>query len=187
MDNRTLLEDVRDVWRAFTDLSESGDIDVNCYGEAAVLARKQLNSILARVEAALASDAPEQLEDAQEKIKQLTIDLLQQTAEASKNYELGLAAGFEKGLIAAEERQAALAEKKENTPMTDEQIKHMVDRFLQWKLPADFNPDGGVTFDPISSKGTPYERVREPVGTNLLSATQAEAMVRHMVEELPHP
>lgn len=113
MTDRTLLEDVRDVWRAFTDLSESGDIDVNCYGEAAVLARKQLNSILARVEAALASDAPEQLEDAQEKIKQLTIDLLQQTAEASKNYELGLAAGFEKGLIAAEERQAALAETSE--------------------------------------------------------------------------
>lgn len=81
--------------------------------------------------------------------------------------------------------EAALAEKKENTPMTDEQIKHMVDRFLQWKLPEDFRPDGGIEFDPISSKGTAYERRREPVGTNLLSATQAEAMVRHMLDGLP--
>lgn len=59
--------------------------------------------------------------------------------------------------------------------MTDEQIKHMVDRFLMWKLPADINPDGGITVD-ISMR---------PVGTNLLSAIQADAMVRHMVEGMP--
>jgi hypothetical protein len=68
---------------------------------------------------------------------------------------------------------------------TDEQVKHMVDRFLQWKLPADFRPDNGVEFDPIGSKGTLYEYTREPVGTNLLTATQAEAMVRHMLEGIP--
>lgn len=69
--------------------------------------------------------------------------------------------------------------------MTDEQIKHMVGRFLQWKLPDAFRPDGGISFDPISNKGTAYETRREPVGTNLLDATQAEAMVRHLVEGLP--
>ena len=69
--------------------------------------------------------------------------------------------------------------------MTDDQIKHMVNRFLQWRLPADFNPDGGVSFDrePMN-KGTAYERQHEPVGTRLLSATQAEAMIRHMIDGL---
>lgn len=59
--------------------------------------------------------------------------------------------------------------------MTDEQIKHMVNRFLAWKLPDDFGPDGGVSKAPGS----------QPVGTNLLTATQAEAMVRHMLEGMP--
>lgn len=63
----------------------------------------------------------------------------------------------------------------------DEHIKTMVDRFLQWKLPHDFNPDGGITFDPISNRGNQYEARREPVGTNLLTATQAEAMIRHLL------
>lgn len=66
--------------------------------------------------------------------------------------------------------------------MTDEQIKHMVNRFLNWKLPDNFNPDGGISFEPIASQGTLHSYIRNPVGTNLLDATQAEAMVRHMVE-----
>ena len=66
--------------------------------------------------------------------------------------------------------------------MTDEQIKHMVDRFLGWKLPENFNPDGGVTFEKLGNKGTPHEYRHQPSGTNLLDATQATAMVRHMLE-----
>ncbi len=73
----------------------------------------------------------------------------------------------------------------EETPMTEDQIKHMANRFLSWKLPADFHPDNGITFDPISNQFTPYERRREPVGTNLFTATQAEQMVRYMLEGLP--
>jgi len=69
--------------------------------------------------------------------------------------------------------------------MTEAQIKHMVQRFLGWKLPEHFNPDGGISFDPIGSKGTPYEFRREPVGTNLLGADQADAMVRYMIDGLP--
>lgn len=65
--------------------------------------------------------------------------------------------------------------------MTDAQIKQMVERFLTWKLPADFAPDGGVNFEPIGNKGTQHEYRREPVGTNLLNYQQAEAMVRHML------
>lgn len=58
----------------------------------------------------------------------------------------------------------------------DEVIKELVDRFLCWELPADFNPDNGITFDPIASRNTPYEFRRKPVGTNLLTAQQAETL-----------
>lgn len=64
--------------------------------------------------------------------------------------------------------------------VTEEQIKHMVDRFLMWRLPADFNPDGGINFVRYAGDATP-----EPVGTNLFTATQADAMVRHMLEGMP--
>lgn len=69
--------------------------------------------------------------------------------------------------------------------MNDAQIKHMVSRFLTWKLPEHFRPDGGISFEPIGSKGTVHEFRREPVGTNLLDANQADAMVRHMLDGLP--
>lgn len=69
--------------------------------------------------------------------------------------------------------------------MTDEQIKHMVDRFLGWKLPEDFSPDNGISYSgPIFNKGTKYEVRCDPIGTNLFCADQAEAMVRHMIEGL---
>jgi hypothetical protein len=67
--------------------------------------------------------------------------------------------------------------------MTDEQIKQMVDRFLGWKLPADFRPDGGIEFDADSAKKRNPRNLRhEPRGTNVLDAVQAEGMVRYMVE-----
>jgi DNA-binding NtrC family response regulator len=65
--------------------------------------------------------------------------------------------------------------------MTEQQIKHMIDRFLGWKLPDDFRPDGGVSFRRLNYPAA----VASPSGTNLFDATQAEAMVRHMVEGLP--
>ncbi len=71
-------------------------------------------------------------------------------------------------------------------PMTDDQIKHMVDRFLSWKLPEHFNPDCGINFDANAAiKLNPRNHKFEPIGTNLFSATQADAMVRHMLEGLP--
>lgn len=69
--------------------------------------------------------------------------------------------------------------------MTEEQIKYMANRFLGWKLPHDFDPDCGISFDPIANKGHEFERRREPIGTNLFTAIQAEAMVRFMAEGLP--
>lgn len=64
--------------------------------------------------------------------------------------------------------------------ITDEQIKHMVNRFLMWRLPEPFRPDNGIGFKPPSHPNHPW-----PVGTNLFDADQAEAMVRHMIEDLP--
>src|SRR5487761_2720485 len=69
--------------------------------------------------------------------------------------------------------------------MNETQIKHMVDRFLGWKLPTNFNPDDGISFDPVMNKGREFESTRTPSGTNLLDVDQATAMVRYMVEKMP--
>jgi len=56
-------------------------------------------------------------------------------------------------------------------------IKQAVDRFLCWKLPEDFAPDGGISFDRGVHK-------YEPIGTNLLTATQATQMFSHCLLDL---
>jgi len=58
--------------------------------------------------------------------------------------------------------------------VTDE----MVSRFLSWRLPDDFAPDAGITFKHLA----PYSW---PVGTNLLTATQARAMLEHVLRAAP--
>lgn len=69
--------------------------------------------------------------------------------------------------------------------MTDAQIKHMVDRFLGWRLPSNFNPDNGISFERIAGASGPHPFGREPSGTNLFDATQADAMVRYMLDGMP--
>lgn len=66
--------------------------------------------------------------------------------------------------------------------MSESEIKDMVNRFLSWKLPADFSPDNGIKFDRVGNLGTEHQYYREPTGTNLFTATQAEAMVRYITE-----
>lgn len=58
-------------------------------------------------------------------------------------------------------------------------IDVMVDRFLTWKLPSDFAPDGGISFD--INKCKYGENTYLPTGTNLLTATQAKAMIEHLL------
>lgn len=70
--------------------------------------------------------------------------------------------------------------------MNDAQIKHMIDRFLGWKLPEDFHPDAGISFKPTFNDHLPTPTKHEPSGTNLFHAAQAEAMVRYMLDGLPH-
>lgn len=67
--------------------------------------------------------------------------------------------------------------------MTDAKIKHMVDRFLGWRLPENFNPDAGISFQKTFNENTPYPMKHEPTGTNLFDASQAEEMIRYMLAE----
>lgn len=63
------------------------------------------------------------------------------------------------------------------------QMDAMVNRFLGWKLPADFNPDCGITFKRTHSDTAPWgPQKNEPVGTNLLNAEQARAMLEHVLD-----
>lgn len=64
--------------------------------------------------------------------------------------------------------------------MTEEQIKYMRDRFLGWKLPPTFKPDAGIRYTPTHGCWS-----SPPIGTNLFDATEADAMVRYLIEGLP--
>jgi Phage protein (N4 Gp49/phage Sf6 gene 66) family len=69
----------------------------------------------------------------------------------------------------------------------------MVSRFLCWKLPKDFCPDGGVSFAKTGNQyvdGVFTKDVRRldqdwPIGTNLLTAVQARAMLEHVLQPQP--
>ena len=69
--------------------------------------------------------------------------------------------------------------------MTEDQIKHMANRFLSWTLPEDFSPDCGIHFEPDFNVGTAHPMRHRPFGTNLLNYVQAEAMIRHLVDGIP--
>jgi hypothetical protein len=56
----------------------------------------------------------------------------------------------------------------------------LVNRFLGWRLPDDFAPDGGVRFTPPRAEYMPHEW---PVGTNLLTDPQARAMFSHCLQD----
>lgn len=71
------------------------------------------------------------------------------------------------------------------TKMTNEQIKHMVNRFLGWKLPESFSPDGGISFKKTFNDHLPNPPKNEPTGTNLFDVDEASAMVRYMIEGIP--
>lgn len=68
--------------------------------------------------------------------------------------------------------------------LDENKIKKMVDRFLSWDLPEDFNPDGGVKFDAYEYQKMDLNsnHVHKPTGTNLFTARQATDMVRHILD-----
>ncbi len=68
--------------------------------------------------------------------------------------------------------------------LTDAQIKHMVDRFLGWRLPKPWHPDNGISYQRLNYARAPADH-DWPTGTNLFDCDQATAMVRYMIEGLP--
>lgn len=60
-------------------------------------------------------------------------------------------------------------------------VETMVNRFLGWKLPHQFNPDAGISFNRNLHKAWGGYPNSWPVGTNLLDANQAREMVLHML------
>lgn len=92
---------------------------------------------------------------------------------------------FLRTLAAQPDDAAAAADNgKEILTMTEAQIKHMVNRFLAWKLPENFSPDAGISFKKTFNDHTDHPMKHDPSGTNLFDATQADAMVRYMIEGL---
>lgn len=69
--------------------------------------------------------------------------------------------------------------------MAEDQIEHMTQRFLGWKLPENFSPDAGISFKRDFNEHTSHPMKHEPSGTNLFDSTQAKAMIRYMIEGLP--
>jgi hypothetical protein len=64
-------------------------------------------------------------------------------------------------------------------------VKRMVERFLQWRLPENFTPDCGISFKKTFNENTPHPMTHEPTGTNLFDYGQAEEMVHYMLEGVP--
>jgi hypothetical protein len=58
--------------------------------------------------------------------------------------------------------------------MKKEVIRKLVDRFLGWQLPYDFKPDGGIFY-------SENEKTMAPIGTNLLTAVQAQQMFEKLL------
>lgn len=65
-----------------------------------------------------------------------------------------------------------------NPKTIEDYKKQMVNRFLGWKLPEDFQPDAGISY---KKPENPHPR---PVGTNLFTATQAEEMLDYVLSDL---
>ena len=57
-------------------------------------------------------------------------------------------------------------------------VQAMVNQFLSWRLPNDFAPDAGISFNPGPTQHLPH---CWPTGTCLFTAAQAEQMIRYML------
>lgn len=75
-----------------------------------------------------------------------------------------------------------------NTPASpdsverEELIRHMVNRFLAWKLPKEFHPDSFISFDREKHDTWGGYPNSWPTGTNLFTADQAKQMLEYLME-----
>lgn len=61
-----------------------------------------------------------------------------------------------------------------------EVLDALVNRFLCWRVPDDFAPDSGISFDPGPTQHLPH---CWPTGTCLLTAAQAKTMFEHCLQD----
>lgn len=66
---------------------------------------------------------------------------------------------------------------------TNDQLRAMVSRFLCWPLPKTFGPDCHISFDRAKAQANHAW----PVGTNLLTADEARAMLEHVLDAVKTP
>lgn len=93
--------------------------------------------------------------------------------DAAEKARLRSQARFMDGYCAVLEERIAAFGSPAAPAVTDE----MVNRFLGWRLPAGFSPDCFVSFDRKRAE----ENSSWPIGTNLLDAEQAKAMLQHVL------
>ncbi len=112
-------------------------------------------------------------------------DILKAISDPSEGVtEIGLGGAVAEGTVPMVDMESGI---QEETECCEEKVEQMVARFLSWKLPADFHPDAGISFQPyfnveyMAKQGKPPMR-SEPVGTNLFDAIQAKTMVRYMLD-----
>lgn len=65
---------------------------------------------------------------------------------------------------------------------TEKLLDNLVNAFLCWPVPKDFAPDAGISFNPGPTQHLPH---CWPGGTNLFTADQAKAMLKHLFAQLP--
>lgn len=80
----------------------------------------------------------------------------------------------------AERVKRVAAEKAQVVSVPD--VREMVNRFLGWKLPQDFGPDCGISFDREYAAKWSW-----PVGTNLFTADQARQLFEHALAAPEQP
>lgn len=80
--------------------------------------------------------------------------------------------------IALERRSNAKAAQPVSAAVPD--VREAVNRFLSWKLPKDFSPDCGISFDGRGKDAMGYEK-SWPIGTNLFTAEQARQMFEYVL------
>ena len=116
---------------------------------------------------------PESRQERLDRLNQLVTDLRGMADELhpGTTKEVTLRVAADALLAAVEDYNDAIRQ-----PVTDA----MVDRFLAWPLPKDFAPDCGISFD--GRKDDEWNKGKTwPVGTNLLTADQARAMLEYVL------
>lgn len=141
----------------------------NDSGDAMRFSQAALNAANAACSVAAISDGPTSVMT----IEGRNIDEAAKCVEEMGDEELLLRAKHDPDLF----RHIALGYRASKlSPPSDGEIQRMAERFLNWRLPDNFNPDCGIGFDKSRIHLQSW-----PTGTNLIGYTEALAMVRHMV------